>query len=52
MPPSLASRNSFMNRCTAAPKGYSAKYRTYSVNVNSANAPLNARCVNAACKNT
>ena len=41
-----------MKRWTAAPKGYRAKYRTYSVKVNNAKAPLNARCVNAACNTT
>ena len=47
MPLSFWSKNSFMNRWTDAPIGYSAKYRTYSANVNKANAALNERCVNA-----
>lgn len=36
-----------MNTCTEAPNGYSAKYRTYSANVNKAKAALKERCANA-----
>jgi hypothetical protein len=53
VPPSLlSSKNSFRNRCTAAPKGYRAKYLMYSVKLNAANARENAKCVKAGYDNS